>query len=143
MVSCLFKQTQSKISRLCSIYVTEWSENVNSTSSVPSLFSVCVRISFSTSIWNSPVTLYSHWLLDMFGFYDTFGPKPLAQWFLKYHLTPNVRLMVNTAHPFFCHLPFLAGILVFSTLDLGLTSMRATAFYSYEGLVAAARTAQP
>ena len=38
----------------------------------------------------------------------------------------------------FCHLPFLAGILVFSTLHLGLTSMRATASYLYEGLAAAA-----
>ena len=36
-----------------------------------------------------------------------------------------------------CHLPFLGGILVFLTLHLGLTSMRATASYSYEVLVAA------
>ena len=41
--------------------------------------------------------------------------------------------------PFFCHLPFLAGILFFLTLHLGLTSMRATASRSYEGLVAAAK----
>ena len=34
-----------------------------------------------------------------------------------------------------CHLPFLGGILVFLTLHLGLTSMRATASYSYQGLV--------
>ena len=39
---------------------------------------------------------------------------------------------------FLCHFPFLAGILIFLTLHLGLTSMRATAYYSYEGLVAAA-----
>ena len=38
----------------------------------------------------------------------------------------------------FCHLPFLAGFLLFSTHHLGLTSKRATASYSYEGLVAAA-----
>ena len=38
----------------------------------------------------------------------------------------------------FYHLPFLVGILAFLTLHLGLTSMRATASYSYEGLVAAA-----
>ena len=36
-----------------------------------------------------------------------------------------------------CHLPFLAGILIFLTLHLGLTLMKATASYSYEGLVAA------
>ena len=35
-------------------------------------------------------------------------------------------------------IPFLAGILIFSTLHLGLTSMRATASYLYERLVAAA-----
>ena len=38
----------------------------------------------------------------------------------------------------FYHLPFLVGILAFLTLHLGLTSMRATASYSYEGLVVAA-----
>ena len=38
---------------------------------------------------------------------------------------------------FKCHLPFLAGILIFLTLHLGLTS-RVTATYLYEGLVAAA-----
>ena len=38
----------------------------------------------------------------------------------------------------FCHLPYLVGILDFSTLHLGLTSMRATASYSYEGLLALA-----
>ena len=35
----------------------------------------------------------------------------------------------------FCHLPFLAGILIFLTLHLGLTLMKATASYSYEGLM--------
>ena len=39
---------------------------------------------------------------------------------------------------FLCYLPFLAGILVFMTLHVGLTTMRATASYLYEGLVAAA-----
>ena len=39
---------------------------------------------------------------------------------------------------FLCYLPFLAGILAFSTLHLDLTSVRATASYSYEGLVAMA-----
>ena len=37
-----------------------------------------------------------------------------------------------------CHLPFLVGILLFLTLHLDLTSMSATASYSYEGFVAAA-----
>ena len=37
----------------------------------------------------------------------------------------------------FCHFPFRVGILFFSTHHLGLTLMRATAFYPYEGLVAA------
>ena len=37
---------------------------------------------------------------------------------------------------FFCHLPFFAGILFFLTHHLGLTLMRATASYLYEGLVA-------
>ena len=39
---------------------------------------------------------------------------------------------------FFCHLPFLTGILTFSTLHLDLTLVRVTASYLYEGLVAAA-----
>ena len=38
----------------------------------------------------------------------------------------------------FCHLPFLVGILIFLTLHLGLTLMRVTAFYLYEGLLAMA-----
>ena len=39
---------------------------------------------------------------------------------------------------FLCYIPFLAGLLVFLILHLGLTSMRVTAYYSYEELVAAA-----
>ena len=35
-------------------------------------------------------------------------------------------------------IPFLAGILIFSTLHLGLTSMRVTAYYLYERLVVVA-----
>ena len=40
--------------------------------------------------------------------------------------------------PFFCHLPFLAGILIFLTLHLDLTSARVTASCSDEVLVAVA-----
>ena len=38
----------------------------------------------------------------------------------------------------FCHLPFFTGTLVFLILPLDLTTMRATASYSYERLVAVA-----
>ena len=50
----------------------------------------------------------------------------------------NKSLSITT--PFFFHLPFLVGILIFWTHHLGLTSKRATASYLYEGLVAAAIT---
>ena len=39
---------------------------------------------------------------------------------------------------FICHLPFLVDILAFSILHLGLTLMRVTASYSYEGLLVVA-----
>ena len=39
---------------------------------------------------------------------------------------------------FLCYLPFLASFLTFSTLHSDLTSVRVTASYSYEGLVAMA-----
>ena len=45
--------------------------------------------------------------------------------------------MLSIFTTFFCHLPFLAGIVVVSTHNLGLTSMRATASYSYDKLVVA------
>ena len=50
----------------------------------------------------------------------------------------NSFLPLSVVCIFFCHLPFLAGIITFSTLRLDLTSARVTASYSYEGLVAVA-----
>ena len=45
---------------------------------------------------------------------------------------------IYRGHIFLCHLPFLAGILIFSTHHLGLTLLRASASYSYESHVATA-----
>ena len=38
----------------CMLRNERW--KVNRTSSMPSLFSICLRISFNNSVWNSPVT---------------------------------------------------------------------------------------
>ena len=42
-----------------------------------------------------------------------------------------------------CHLSFLAGILVFWTLHLGLTLMRPAASYLYEGLIKCVNFVKP
>ena len=48
--------------------------------------------------------------------------------------TPKRWLLYNfSKNPFFTHLPFLAGMFVFSIHHLGLASMKVTASYSYEG----------
>ena len=54
--------------------------------------------------------------------------------------TQALTSLFSLQHPFFFHLLFLVGILIFWTHHLGLTSKRATASYLYEGLVAAAIT---
>ena len=75
-------------------------------------------------------------LSDVHEFFKTF---PSNFWRRRETDTP-IRYIYHSldGELFFCHLAFLAVFLVFSIHHLGLNSMRATASYSDEGLVAVA-----